>query len=79
MITQGYLFFYRLDNHLSNIKKQFIESFSNIYDKKLMYILGLFQIHKRGDGKIVDGRNLAENETFQNFTDNIIEWVSKFL
>jgi len=60
-------------------KKKFIESFSNIYDKKAMYFLGLFQLHKRGDGRIVDGRNFSENEYFQKLINSLLELVSNFL
>ena len=40
----------------------FLVFFNKYFDKKLMYLLGLFQIQKRGDGKIVDGNNLYESE-----------------
>ena len=60
-------------------KKKFIESFSNIYEKKAMYFLGLFQLHKRGDGRIVDGRNFSENEYFQKLINSLLELVSNFL
>ena len=60
-------------------KNKFMESFSNIYDKKVMYFLGLFQLHKRGDGRIVDGRNFSENEYFQKLINIFLELVSNLL
>ncbi len=60
-------------------KNKFIETFSNIYDKKIMYFLGLFQLHKRGDGRIVDGRNFSESENFQILINSFLELVSNFL
>ena len=60
-------------------QKRFIDSFSNIYDKKVMYFLGIFQLHKRGDGRIVDGRNFSEYEYFQKLINSLLELVSNFL
>jgi hypothetical protein len=44
-----------------------------------MYLLGLFQIQKRGDGKIVDGFNFYENETVHNLFSSIIKFVENLL
>tara|TARA_B100000003_G_C10732242_1_gene291490 strand:- start:89 stop:319 length:231 start_codon:yes stop_codon:yes gene_type:complete len=58
---------------------EFLNYFTKYFDKKLMYILGLFQIQKRGDGKIVDGVNLYESEFFKNLFSRIIELIEKVL
>ncbi len=57
----------------------FLTFFNKYFDKKLMYLLGLFQIQKRGDGRIVDGVNLYESEYFKNIFSKIIELVEKVL
>ena len=58
---------------------KFISFFNKYFDKKLMYLLGLFQIQKRGDGRIVDGVNLYESEYFKNIFSRIIELIEKVL
>ena len=58
---------------------EFLNYFTKYFDKKLMYILGLFQIQKRGDGKIVDGVNLYESEFFKSIFSRIIELIEKVL
>ena len=40
--------------YLTN-NSHFLNIFNELFDKKIMYLLGLFQIQKRADGKIVDG------------------------
>ncbi len=58
---------------------EFLNFFTNYFDKKLMYLLGLFQIQKRGDGKIVDGVNLYESEFFKSMFSKLIELIEKVL
>ena len=58
---------------------EFLDFFSKYFDKKLMYLLGLLQMQKRGDGKIVDGVNLYESEFFKNLFFRIIELIEKVL
>ena len=60
-------------------KDEFLNFFNQYFDKKLMYLLGLFQIQKRGDGRIVDGVNLYESEFFKSMFSRIIELIEKFL
>ena len=60
-------------------KDEFLNFFNQYFDKKLMYLLGLFQIQKRGDGRIVDGVNLYESEFFKSIFSRIIELIEKFL
>lgn len=59
--------------------KEFLENFENLFDNKIMYFLGIFQIQKRGDGKIVDGLNYYENEIFSNLINIYINTVENFL
>ena len=60
-------------------KREFLESFSTIFENKIMYILGLFQIQKRADGRIVDGNNLSENIIFQELMSELINFIKKFI
>lgn len=57
----------------------FLSTFYELFDKKIMYLLGLFQIQKRADGKIVDGFNFYENETMNNLFSSIIKFVENLL
>ena len=58
---------------------EFLNFFTKYFDKKSMYILGLFQIQKRGDGRIVDGVNLYESEFFKSIVSRIIELIERVL
>jgi len=60
-------------------KREFLESFSTIFENKIMYILGLFQMQKRADGRIVDGNNLSENIIFQELMSELINFIKKFI
>ena len=44
-----------------------------------MYFLGLFQIQKRTDGRIVDGNNLSENTTFQDLFSEFLNFINKII
>ena len=57
---------------------EFLNFFTKYFDKKSMYILGLFQIQKRGDGRIVDGVNLYESD-FLSIVSRIIELIERVL
>ena len=50
----------------------FIDRFNEILNKKQIYILGIFQIQKRGDLKIVDGRGLLEFDIFKEVLNKVI-------
>ena len=60
-------------------KKKFLESFSTIFENRIMYVLGLFQIQKRADGRIVDGNNLSENTTFQDLFSEFLNFINKII
>ncbi len=60
-------------------KRKFLESFSTIFEKRIMYVLGLFQIQKRADGRIVDGNNLSENTTFQDLFSEFLNFINKII
>jgi len=59
--------------------KNFLDAFENIFDKKIMYFLGIFQIQKRADGRIVDGVNFYNLEFFNNLIDLYLQSVNNFL
>lgn len=59
--------------------KNFENYFNNIFNNKLTYILGIFQIQKRADGRIVDGYNLSENVFFQNIVNQIIILLNSYV
>ena len=63
--------------YISN-NKNFLETFENILDKKIMYFLGFFQIQKRADGRIVDGVNYYENQYFNELINLFLRLVEKF-
>ncbi len=60
-------------------KNNFVFLFKKIYDKKIMYLLGLFQIQKRGDGIIVDGRNLTDLNIFEKLVYEFMQIIQNFL
>ena len=60
-------------------KRKFLESFSTIFENRIMYVLGLFQIQKRADGRIVDGNNLSENTTFQDLFSEFLNFINKII
>jgi len=53
--------------------EEFLNAFNKIFDNKLMYILGIFQIQKRADGRLVDGKNIYEINFFSNAFDLLVE------
>lgn len=62
--------------YLSN-NHEFNRVFYKFFDNRSMYILGLFQLQKRGDGRIVDGINYYEIEFFRVFLNNILNLINK--
>ena len=58
--------------------KKFLETFNQLFDKKFMYILGVFQIQKRADGRLVDGINLYDLEFFNRVTTFLISFIDKY-
>ena len=60
-------------------QNNFVLLFKKIYDKKIMYLLGLFQIQKRGDGVIVDGRNLTDLNIFEKLVYEFMRIIQNFL
>jgi len=62
--------------------EEFLNAFYRIFNNKLMYILGIFQIQKRADGKLVDGKNIYEisffNDLFNFIIKNITQIIEKF-
>ena len=53
-------------------QEEFLNTFKKIFDNKLMYILGIFQIQKRADGKLVDGWSWLSNDIFR---DSIVKFT----
>lgn len=60
-------------------QKKFIDTFDRLFDKKIMYILGVFQIQKRADGRLVDGINLYDLEFFSRATTFLISFIDKYV
>jgi len=62
--------------------EKFILTFKNLFDKKIMYLLGIFQIQKRADGKLVDGWSWINfdfvNSLVQRLASNINEFIEIF-
>ena len=54
-------------------QEEFLNTFKKIFDNKLMYILGIFQIQKRADGKLVDGWSWLSNDIFR---DSIVKFTN---
>jgi len=52
--------------------KFFNEKFNLIFSSNWIYIIGLFQIQKRGDGNIVDGWSILELDVFKSSLDKFI-------
>ena len=59
-------------------QEKFIETFNELFDKKIMYFLGIFQFQKRADGRLVDGVNLYELEFFNKVFTFLISLVDRY-
>ena len=57
--------------------QNFLKTFEDILDKKIMYFLGIFQIQKRADGRIVDGINYYENQYLNELINLFLRLVEK--
>ena len=64
--------------HLSK-NKIFNEKFNLIFNNNWIYLIGLFQIQKRGGGKIVDGWSILELDIFKNTLDKFIYFLNSIL
>ncbi len=63
-----------LTNH-----EEFIITFKSLFDKKIMYILGIFQIQKRADGKLVDGWNWTNFDFVNSLVVKLVSNISEFI
>ena len=59
--------------------EEFLNAFNKIFDNKLMYILGIFQIQKRADGRLVDGKNIYEISLFNDLFNFIIKNITQII
>ena len=60
-------------------KKDFVDSFKYLLDRRIMYVIGFFQLQKRGDGRIVDGINLYENKYVYSFIQRMISIIENII
>ena len=55
----------------------FIQQFKKLTGNYWIYLLGILQIQKRGDGKIVDGWGLLEFDIFKEFLNKLINEIEQ--
>ena len=59
--------------------KIFIEKFKLIFSNNWIYLIGLFQIQKRGGGKIIDGWGILEIDIFKSTLDKFIYFLNSIV
>jgi len=57
----------------------FNEKFNLVFSNNWIYLIGLFQIQKRGGGKIVDGWSILEIDIFKSTLDKFIYFLNNIV